>query len=136
MAKNLQLNHDRDETSIVGPHIHWFQASSAVPNFLLQYRWQINGGAKVTSWTNLRCNIAVTTYTSGTIHQICETPTDITPPAGSVISDIIQFRIIRDTANSSGVFGGADTYSGVVGVLSFDLHVQINSLGSTSEFTK
>lgn len=136
LYKNLQLNHDRDETSIVGPHIHWFQASSAVPNFLLQYRWQINGGAKVTSWTNLRCNIAVTTYTSGTIHQICETPTDITPPAGSVISDIIQFRIIRDTANSSGVFGGADTYSGVVGVLSFDLHVQINSLGSTSEFTK
>lgn len=76
------------------------------------------------------------TYTAGTIHQISHTAAGITPPGGSTISDIVQFRIIRDTTNASGAFSGSDTYSGVVGVLSFDVHVQINSLGSSSEFSK
>lgn len=47
---------------------------------------------------------------AGTIHQISRTVAGITPPGGSTISDIVQFRILRDTTNASGEFGGADTY--------------------------
>ena len=136
LYKNTQLNHDRDETAVVSPHVHWFQASNAVPNFLFQYRWQVNGGTKLTPWLNLRMNVPFFTYVSGTIHQLCDLAADIAPPAGSTISDIIQFRLLRDNANTSGAFTGADPYVGTVGVLSVDIHIQTNSLGSTTEYVK
>jgi hypothetical protein len=135
---NRQLNHDRDETSKIYPHIHFLQAENKTPNFLLQYRWQINGGAKVTSWTSLACKTLAFDYPAGggTIHQIAGTAAGITPPAGSSLSDIVQFRILRDTANASGEVGGADGYSAAVHILSFDVHIQTNSLGSTEQYEK
>jgi hypothetical protein len=136
LFKNLQLNHDRDQTSIISPHIHFFQTQNRIPNFLIEYRWQINGGVKVTPWTRVRCNVPAFTYTAGTIHQICDLASDITPPSGSIISDIVQFKIYRDNANASGLFSGVDTYTGAASVLSFDVHIQINSLGSHTEYVK
>lgn len=133
---NRQLNHDRDETSKIYPHIHWLQAENKVPNFLLQYRWQVNGAAKATAWQNLKCQTLAFAYTSGTIHQIVGTASGITPPQGSTVSDIVQFRILRDNANASGAFAGADGYSAAVHVLSFDVHIQLNSLGSTNQYQK
>ena len=134
---NVQLNHDRDLSANIYPHIHWFQAETNVPNFLLQYRWQTNAGAKVTSWTDLKCNTAVHAWTSGTIHQICRTASGIAVPAGTTLSDIIQFRILRDNAPTSAEFGGvADPYTATVGVLSFDVHIVTNTLGSRSEYSK
>jgi hypothetical protein len=135
LYKNLQLNHDRDLTTVVYPHIHFFQEQAAMPNFLLQYRWQINGTNKVTPWTNLKCNTAVHTRVAGAQHQIANS-VGIASPLGSAISDIIQFRILRDNANTSGVFAGADPYIGTVGVLSFDLHLQENSIGSDEPYVK
>ena len=132
---NVQLNHDRDETSAIYPHVHWLQASGENPNFLVQYRWQTNGGAKATAWTSLKANVPVFNYLSGTIHQICRTAA-ITAPAASTLSDIVQFRLIRDTANSSTTFTGSDPYTATVGVMSFDVHYQINSLGSDTEYEK
>lgn len=134
---NSQLNHDRDLSASIYPHIHWFQAENAIPNFLLRYRWQKNGGAKTTSWTDLKCITPAYTYVSGTIHQICYS-TAISPPSGTTLSDIIQFKIYRDNANGSSNFGtpGTDTYSAVAGVIAFDIHFQVNSLGSTDEYVK
>lgn len=132
---NIQLNHDKDLTASIYPHIHWFQAENNSPNFILEYRWQINGGAKVTSWTPLVCNTLAHTYSSGTIHQISYTaPIDV--PVGTTLSDIIQFRIYRDTANDSTEFAGADPYTLAAHIMAFDVHFQINSLGSTDEYTK
>lgn len=130
---NVQLNHDRDLSTSIYPHIHWFQAAKESPNFLLAYRWQINGGEKVTDWTPLMCNSLVFTYTEGTIHQI-----SYAKPISSEtnISDVVQFKIYRDTANDSGLFGDLDPYDADVHVLSFDCHVEINSLGSNTEYSK
>lgn len=132
---NIQLNHDRAFSSSIFPHIHYFQAENNVPNFLLQYRWQVNGAAKVTSWTNLICNNSAFTYTSGTIHQIAYSA-GISSPVGSTVSDIVQFRIIRDNANTSGAFAGADPYTATVGVLSFDVHLELDSNGSMAQYSK
>lgn len=132
---NIQLNHDRDHTSPIYPHIHWLQAQNNVPNFLLEYRWQVLGGAKTTAWTQIKCNTAAFTYTSGTLHQICYAGA-VNPPVGTTISDIVQWRIYRDNANTSTKFAGADPYTTTVGILAFDLHLQINSLGSTDEYAK
>jgi hypothetical protein len=140
---NVQLNHDRDLATAISPHIHWLQSYAAIPNFLLQYRWQRLGLEIVSAWTDLKCNTAAFDYATvfpggtGTLHQICE-GTNISVPTGTTISDIVQFRIIRDTAddNTGELFGGADPESHDVEVLAFDVHIQINSLGSATEYSK
>ena len=140
LYKNVQLNHDRDLASLIYPHIHWLQAKNYAPHFLLQYRWQINGGLKTTGWTFLKCNALAFPYTPGTIiHQISYSA-GIPVPLGSNLSDVIQFRIYRDTTNAAGQFVGTCPYNtggnASAGVLSFDLHFMINSLGSNEEYIK
>lgn len=132
---NTQLNHDKDLASAIYPHIHFLQANNNAPNFLLQYRWQVKGGAKVTSWSSILCNTLSASYSSGTIHQVAHSA-PISVPVGTSLSDIVQFRICRDTDNDSGLFAGADPYTGTVGVLSFDIHFMANSIGSTTEYIK
>jgi hypothetical protein len=135
MFCNPQLNHDKDLESAIYPHLHWFQDRNAVPNFILLYRWQKNGLAKVTSWTPIKCNNIAVPYTTGTILQIAYSD-PIPVPTGTGLSDIVQFRIARDNANNSGIFDGLDTFNATVGILAFDLHFMINSLGSNEEFIK
>jgi hypothetical protein len=132
---NVQLNHDKDLTASIYPHIHFFQAQNAIPNFLLEYRWQVNLGAKVTSWTKLKCTTLAKSYTSGTINNIAYS-TPIAVPAGTTLSDIVQFRIYRDTTNDSTSFTGADPYSAEVGITAFDIHFMVDSLGSNEEYVK
>lgn len=133
---NVQMNHDRKLTSAIYPHIHYFTASANVPNFLLEYRWQINGGRKATSWTRLKCNTKAFTYVSGTINQIAVSAAIAAPSGDDVdnISDIVQFRIYRDNANTSGLFTGSDAADSVVSVISFDIHIEIDSMGSREEY--
>lgn len=133
---NVQLNHDRDLTyTSIHPHLHWFQDRNATPNFLFEYRYQVNGAAKTTAWTYLKCNTNAFTYTSGTIMQISYT-SGITVPANTGLSDIVQFRIYRDNANTSGQFSGADGFAATVGIISFDVHYVINGFGSNEELIK
>jgi hypothetical protein len=133
---NIQLNHDKDLECAIYPHIHWFQAEDRIPNFLLQYRWQINGNEKEITWNYIICNnIAFSFGAATTRNQICYS-SKIEVPVGSTISDIVQFRILRDTNNDSAEFSGVDPYTTAVHILAFDVHFQINSLGSTEQFVK
>jgi hypothetical protein len=134
---NVQLNHDKDLSASIYPHIHFFQAEAQMPNFLLQYRWHVNGGLKTTAWTNLKCNSRAFDNPAGgqTRNQIAYSAA-ITIPAGSTISDIVQFRILRDTGNASTAFTGTDPYTATVGVLAFDIHFMTDSLGSNEEYEK
>jgi hypothetical protein len=133
---NVQLNHDRDLGSPIYPHLHWFQSSGNAPNFLMQYRWQNNGAEKIETWTDLPCNALAIAYTSGTIHQISYSTEAIHPSTGTVVSDIVQFRVIRDVANASTQFASTDDYSLPTSLLSFDVHVQTNTLGSRQQYIK
>lgn len=132
---NIQFPHKRKLGAVVYPHIHWEQASNATPNWLVQYRWQLNGGTKTTSWTNYKMTTNAFTYVSGTLNQITH-DSGITPPTGDAISDILEVRVIRDTANASGVFTGADGYTGTVSATSMDVHIEIDAIGSESEYVK
>lgn len=137
MYCNIQLNHDKDLISSIYPHLHFFQTEDHMPNFLLRFRWQLNGGVKTTGWTDLKCNLqAFTPYVGGTVHQIAYSLPIETPP-GSIVSDIVQFKIYRDNAGASTIYGSAaDPYTATVGVLAFDIHFQINTLGSDDQYTK
>lgn len=136
---SAQLNHDKDLSSSINFHIHWWQAKNYSPNFLLAYRWQVNGTAKTTGWTLAKCNTLAFSYTSGTILQISSAAA-ISPPVGSSLSDIVQFRVFRDTGNASTLFAGTCPYNtggnATASVLFIDPRFQINSLGSTDEYTK
>ncbi len=136
MMANPQMPHAREIGSKIYPHIHFWQASNAVPNFALQYRWQVNGGTKTTAWTAIKCNTLAFTYVTGTLNQIAKVETGIVAPLGDNISDIVQFRIIRDTTNALGLAYGADPYVGTVSVVQFDVHVVKDSLGSAEEYVK
>lgn len=43
---------------------------------------------------------------------------------------------MRDTDNDSTLFTGVDPYIGPAHALMFDVHLQIDSLGSTDEYVK
>jgi hypothetical protein len=136
LLDSQQISHAWAGTA-VSPHLHAWQTTSAAPNWMIQYRWQKMNAAKVTAWTSVRCNVPVWTYPgSGTFHQLFTTPANIAPPSGAGISDIIQFRILRDNANTSTLFSGADPVAATAAVSSFDTHIEKNTLGSRQLATK
>lgn len=133
---SLQINHDWMTGTVISPHLHWWQVSSDVPNWLLGYRWQKQGSAKTTAWSNLAFSTHIFTYSAGTLNQISECA-DITPPSGyGEVSDIVQFRIYRDTTNASTLFAGADPESADVDAVNFDIHIKVDTLGSREEYSK
>jgi hypothetical protein len=136
VTTNIQLNHDWDPGTLIEAHIHWWQVSSDIPNWLIGYRWQKGGSAKTTAWTLLPYSSHIFSYTSGTLNQITDFGT-ITPPSGyGEVSDIIQFRVYRDVTNVSTEFGGADPESADVDVMNFDVHITVDTLGSREEYSK
>lgn len=132
---NSQIPHSWKLGSLIFPHLHWFQSSATMPNLLIQYRWQKQGSAKTTSWTSQKYTDNAFTYTSGTLNQITKFGS-ITPPNGYSLSDIVQFRIVRDTANASGLFSGVDGLASSIETLMFDSHVEWDSMGSPIEYKK
>ena len=132
---NVQLNHDKDLQSELHPHLHFIQTSSGIPNWLLHHRWQTNGLVKTTGWTYGEWTNLAFEYDSGNLNQIIEFP-PITPPSGVSISDIVQFKLYRDTDNDSTLFDGLDPIVGDVSAYMFDIHFQIDSLGSDEEYVK
>jgi len=74
-------------------------------------------------------------YTSGTLNQISAGP-GLTPPVGAQLSDILMVRILRDNANTSGAFAGADPYTAAVSFTSVDIHIKQDTIGSRQQFIK
>ena len=136
VTTSLQLNHDWELGTNIHAHLHWWQVSANVPNWLLGYRWQKQGDTKTTSWTNLAIDSHIFTYSAGTLNQISEWA-EITPPVGyGQVSDIVQFRIYRDVTNASTLFGGADPEAADVDAVNFDIHIEVDTLGSRQEYVK
>jgi len=131
----VQINHDVAAQSAVYPHIHWWQTSANIPNWLIQYRWQVNGTAKTTSWTSVKWASHAFTYVSGTFNQITAFGS-ISPPQNTGVSAILQLRLIRDTANASTLFTGSDPLSATVSALFYDVHVEVDSIGSRAQYAK
>lgn len=134
-AMNVQINHDWKAGSSINPHIHWWQAENNTPNWMIQYRWQKECGAKTTGWTSKAWTANTCDYTTGTINQITSFGL-IDPPTGYGLSDILQIRFIRDSANASTLFDGADPYTANASATSADVHIEIDTLGSRATYSK
>ena len=131
----VQINHDAKAQSDVYPHIHWWQTSADLPNWLIQYRWQQNGAAKVTSWTSVKYASHAFTYVSGTLNQITAFGA-LSPPANTGVSVVLQLRLLRDGDNDSTLFAGAVPLTGDVSAMFYDVHIEVDMLGSHEQYTK
>jgi hypothetical protein len=131
-----QLNHDWKIGSWVSPHIHWQQKSSDIPNFMIEYRWYGNGDLIPSTWIKRKWSSVLFSYTGGTtMLQILEFP-NIVPTGITGVSSFIDIKFYRDTGNDSGLFTGADPSSLFEVVKEFDIHYQLDSAGSRTEYIK
>lgn len=136
VTMNVQMSHGWKIGSTIYPHIHWWQTSSDVPNWLLQYRWQRNSYPKVTTWSGIAYSGMAFSYTSGTLNQITGFGSGIVPPVDAALSDILQVRLLRDTTNASTLFGGTDPLTGDSDVVNLDIHIEKDSIGSDEPYVK
>jgi len=120
-----QFPHTRKNGSNIRPHVHWIQTSANEPVWKMDYRWYKNGEAPSGTWTTLTCDDPVFTYTSGSMLQICAFP-EINGSSIDAVSSIIDIRLYRDD----------NVISGDVLLKEFDIHYQIDQIGSRQEFVK
>jgi hypothetical protein len=135
----IQMSHRWKLGSVVYPHLHWVQTAAAMPNLLISYRWNINGGLNTyPAWTPIVHSANAYTWSTGALNQITKFGS-ITPPTGAGLSDLLHIRIFRDVANESTLFGGAEVDVDVQDnafASSFDIHFEIDQAGSDEEYVK
>lgn len=129
----MQMSHAYKHGTNLRPHVHWIQNQDAVPNWLIEYRVVSNGGAVPATFTQAICSSQVFTYTTGNIMQICKFP-EITGVSETSFS--VDVKLFRDVDNDTGLFTGVDLYTGIASIKFFDIHYQIDTLGSRQEYIK
>jgi len=129
-----QMSHGYRLGTNLFPHIHWEQAEDNIPNWLIQYRCYDIGEATQGSWVDSPQVSSFITYTSGSIHQLTSFA-DFNPNFSGV-SGMCDFKLYRDTDNTSTEFAGADPYTLDVLMKEFDIHFQSDVPGSISVSSK
>jgi hypothetical protein len=141
IVMTAQLPHKWREESTLKPHFHWLQQhATEIPNWMLAYKlFKKNTSSfalesDFSNFTQVAFNGHAFTFGTTVFTQITMFPDiDMT---GYGFSDTIVFALFRDTTNASGLFAGADPSALVEIVQEFDIHFEIDSEGSTLEFTK
>lgn len=130
----VQLPHGWQEDSPVVPHIHWRKTTSAAGDvaWKCEYIKMPIGEAAGSTFTSLGI---VTDPVDGTPDNDTAREHLITSwgdleMIGLQISDCILFKVSRIGGDAS------DTYGADAEMLEFDLHVQLNSIGSDGDFHK
>lgn len=130
-----QRNHDWAQGTYIRPHIHWDQNQAGTPNILMEYIMYDNLSQIPTTWTKIVIDQHEGTWTSGKMGQLSYSDL-IDASSLANVSAITKWKLYRDTNNTSGLFAGADTYTGNWQVTEFDIHEQVDGSGSTTEFSK
>lgn len=127
---SVQLPHKMRENTTIYPHVHWAPDTAAAGNveWGLEYEWRNIGEAYTGTTTIYTGAIAA----PGVAKQSSIAPfSGITPSATQgEISSILCCRLFRDPTRAN------DTYAADAWLLGFDIHVQVDSLGSRDEFSK
>lgn len=128
----IQMPHAWAQTPI-HLHVHWIAATTAASSKVrwgLEYTWAEPGAVfGNTTLVYADTDIYAATGVTAHAHTITEFA-DLTPTATQDgFSSILICRLWRDSGNA------ADTYTGDVGVLYIDAHVEMNKLGSNDEYS-
>lgn len=133
----VQLPHNMAYNSLLSPHVHFVPTANVADGnygveFGLQYFWaNINEQfpASPTDYT-MRRDFTVASNNHIWRHMIAGNETDIT--MDKTLSSILVCRLYRNNYGG-GVYAN---YPHPVALLGFDIHYQIDGLGSEQEFTK
>lgn len=129
-----QMPHSWKQGSSISPHVHWTPSANGTGtvSWGLEYSWaNIAGVFPATSFMYANSNLQGAVNISGSVHYLTEFP-DITG-SSKTISSMLAMRLFR---NATGGGGSGDSYTGDAGLLEFDIHYQIDSLGSNEEHNK
>jgi hypothetical protein len=123
-----QIPHAWKVGTTLKPHIHWEKTTSATGNVFwqLDYVWSRIGEARDASITLTGYSAPISSNVAD-VHQLTELGN--IPVVSEDISDILVMKLSRVGNNSN------DTYGADARLLEFDIHHQVDSFGSTSEFS-
>jgi len=131
----IQLPHSYLEGSTLYPHVHWTPFTTDGTNYGVVWGLEytiVNIGGTFGNTTIITGSTPIAAVTGLGQHVI--TPlTAITSPVSPnefKISTVLVCRIFRKVADA------ADIYSGVAGLLGFDIHYESDMTGSRDQFTK
>jgi len=125
----LQLPHSYKEGTSIIPHVHWVYGANTVGQSCrwgLEYWWNednvfLGGSNTIYVNTNLSNNDAVMPF-------LTSFPT--IDGTGHTISSILNCRLFRDATDIS------DNYTSNVYLFEFDIHYEIDSIGSRNTLSK
>jgi len=120
---NCQLPHNWNK-GVLKPHVHWIKNQNEAVAWKLEWRWQLNGGVQVTDWSSDYLDVELYDYAQNRI--MISNGVTITPPEGVMKSDILQMKLSRDVSE--------DAYSGDAVLIEFDVHYQLETLGTSDEY--
>lgn len=124
----VQMPHRWKLGSPIAPHVHWCKTTSAAGtvSWQLEYRWA-EIGSVLSAWSSSdEATLVVSDGDTAEQHALSSF-TQISPPANGV-SSMFLMKISR--------VGGSDTYGADAKLLEFDIHYQIDSRGSDTEYVK
>jgi len=124
----FQLPHAYKEGTDISPHIHWSKqtTNNGTVNWQMKYKW-FNIGDVDPGFSSL---VSATAYVpnSNTVNkQALSEWADISGVGKTVSSMVCLF--LQRTASG-------DTYTGAANLYEIDIHYQVDSLGSRTEYTK
>lgn len=126
----IQMPHDYKSGSDIYPHVHWSPLTNGtgVVTWGIEYTWADYG--TVFSVTTIDTSNSESFSNAQNTHMLTSLGT-ITPSTNQDdISSILCVRIFRNSSAS------ADTYTGKVALLSFEIHYEANTVGSRSLYSK
>lgn len=131
----LQLPHKWKEGSTLKPHLHWMKTTAAegLVEWQLEYRWSAITEVLDADWTTLASSTPATADDNLQYQHII-TPFGEINAEGKTLSDMLICKITRLGTSYSGA--GATHYTAAAALIEFDIHYEIDSLGSEEEFTK
>lgn len=127
---NAEMIHDYMEGSDLHPHLHWVgeTASGTEPlRFVIDLQWRGTGEIYTLSGTGQASYSGSGTAGTGLVQRAMEL--ELVTGTSKGIGSILTGRLRRIT-------NGATDYTGNVFVLQFGFHYQMDSLGSTNEWSK
>lgn len=128
IAVIAQMPHSWKVGSTIAPHIHWEPTTTNVGNVVwqLEYKWTSINATEPGAWIT----DPITVASGGVAFKHLIAPFAHIDGEGQGLSSIISIKISRLGGN------GADTYTGDALLKEFDIHYEIDSLGSNLEYIK
>lgn len=129
----VQLPHHWKEESNLSPHVHWAKTTSAAGEveWQLDYRWMNIGEVMDGDWTTLS-SMTPAVSDDDTQYKHALTPLGTITCESRQISDMLICKLTR--LGSS--YSGSSHYGAAAALIEFDIHYQIDSVGSELLYTK